>query len=164
MQGLKLNHVSKSSPWYPSNLVRWLDPQSLSKSLCHRSSFWRRFDTYVIFDWQCFREITLYPLVIIHVEYIDMLHDDVNKWKHFPRYWPFARGIHRSPVNSPHKGQWRGALMFFFYLRLNKRLSKQSWGWWFEMLSHPLWRHCNGILDILDISLSQLTQYGAPML
>ena len=37
---------------------------------------------------------------------------DVIKWKHFPRYWPFVRGIHRSPVNSPHKGQWRGALMF----------------------------------------------------
>ena len=29
----------------------------------------------------------------------------------FPRYWPFVRGIHRSPVNSPHKGQWRRALM-----------------------------------------------------
>ena len=29
-----------------------------------------------------------------------------------PRYWPFVRGIHRSPVNSPHKGQWRGTLMF----------------------------------------------------
>ena len=39
-------------------------------------------------------------------------HDDVIKWKHFPRYWPFVRRIHRSPVNSPHKGQWRGALMF----------------------------------------------------
>ena len=40
------------------------------------------------------------------------IHDDVIKWKHFPRYWPFVRGIHRSPVNSPYKGQWRGALMF----------------------------------------------------
>ena len=40
------------------------------------------------------------------------IHDDVIKWKHFPRYWPFVRGIHRSPVNSRHKGQWRGALMF----------------------------------------------------
>ena len=38
-------------------------------------------------------------------------HDDVIKWKHCPRYWPFVRGICRSPVNSP-KGQWRGALMF----------------------------------------------------
>ena len=39
-------------------------------------------------------------------------HDDVIKWKHFPRHWLFVRGIHRWPVNSPHKGQWRGALMF----------------------------------------------------
>ena len=31
----------------------------------------------------------------------------------------------------------------FFDLRLNKRVSKQSWGWWFETPSHPLWRHCN---------------------
>ena len=41
-------------------------------------------------------------------------HDDVIKCKHFPRNWPFVRGIHRSPVNSPHKGHWRGALMFSF--------------------------------------------------
>ena len=37
-------------------------------------------------------------------------------WRHqmenFPRNWPIVRGIHRSPVNSLHKGQWRGALMF----------------------------------------------------
>ena len=39
-------------------------------------------------------------------------HDDVIKWKHFPRYWPLVQGIHRSPVNSPHKGQWCAALMF----------------------------------------------------
>ena len=39
-------------------------------------------------------------------------HDDVTKWKYFAHHWPFVRGIHRSPVNSPHKGQWRGALMF----------------------------------------------------
>ena len=41
-----------------------------------------------------------------------MNHDDVIKWKHFLRHWPFVRGIHRPPVNSPHKGQWRGTLMF----------------------------------------------------
>ena len=38
--------------------------------------------------------------------------DGVIKWKHFPCYCPFVRGIHWWPVNSPHKGQWRGALMF----------------------------------------------------
>ena len=30
-------------------------------------------------------------------------HIDVIKWVQFPRYWPFMQGIHRSPVNSPHK-------------------------------------------------------------
>ena len=45
------------------------------------------------------------------LSYTIICHDDVIKWKHFPRYWPFVRGIHRWPVNSPHKGQWRGALM-----------------------------------------------------
>ena len=39
-------------------------------------------------------------------------HDDVIKRKHFPRNWPFVRGIHRGPVNSPHKGQWGEALVF----------------------------------------------------
>ena len=48
------------------------------------------------------------------------LHGDFIKWKHFPRYWPFVRGIHRSPVNSPHKGQWRGALMFSLIFALTK--------------------------------------------
>ena len=41
-----------------------------------------------------------------------IIHDDIFKWKHFPRYWSFVWGIHWSPVNSPHKGQWRGTLMF----------------------------------------------------
>ena len=31
----------------------------------------------------------------------------------------------------------------FFDLRLNKTLSKQSWGWWFKTPPRPLWRHCN---------------------
>ena len=40
------------------------------------------------------------------------IHDDVIKGKHFPRNWSFVLGFHRSPVNSPHNDQWRGALMF----------------------------------------------------
>ena len=38
----------------------------------------------------------------------------------------------------------------FFDLCLNKRLSKQSWGWWFETPSHSLWRHCNAITVSLE--------------
>ena len=45
---------------------------------------------------------------------MSFLHDDVIKWKHFLCYWPFVQGIHQSLMNSPHKGQWHGALMFSF--------------------------------------------------
>ena len=70
-------------------------------------------------------------------------HYDVIKWKYFPHYWPFVRGIHRPPVNSPHKGQWPWTSLFSLIGALNKRLSKQPWGWWFETPSRSLWRHCN---------------------
>ena len=56
--------------------------------------FWRQL---------CWREVAL----ILKPD-----NDDVIKWKHFPSYWPFVWGIHRSPVNSLHKGQWRRPLMF----------------------------------------------------
>ena len=57
---------------------------------------------------------TAYYVRLSGIQYwcINLMPDDVIKWKHFPRYWPFVRGIHRSPVNYPHKGQWRGVLMF----------------------------------------------------
>ena len=63
-----------------------------------------------------------------------LLHDDVQnviKWKHFPRYWPFVREIHQSQE-----------LWCFLDLHLNKR-SKQSRCRGFEPPSHSLWRHCN---------------------
>ena len=40
------------------------------------------------------------------------MHDDVIKWRDFPRNWPFVRGLHRSPVNAQYKRKWRGALIF----------------------------------------------------
>ena len=65
------------------------------------------------------------------------IHDDVIKWKHFPCYWPFVRGIHRRqrPVTR--------SFDVFFDLRLNLQLSKQLRRWWFETLPRSLWHHCN---------------------
>ena len=116
-----INSLWSSSIWrYKSGLIlAWAHPAitwTNAASLSVRSSLWQWF------------------------------HDDVIKWKHFLRYWPFVRGIHRSPVNSSHKDQSRGALMFYLFLRLNKRLSKQWWDWWFETPSRSLWRHFNGII------------------
>ena len=72
-------------------------------------------------------------------------HDDAIKWKHFLRYWPFVRG--NAPVSGEFPAQRPVTRSFdvFFDLRLNKRLSKQTWVWWFETLSCPLWRHCNDL-------------------
>ena len=66
-------------------------------------------------------------------------HDDAIKWKHFPRCWPFLRGIlGQKPVTR--------SFDVFFDLRLNKQFSKQSWGWWFETPSRTLWPCGNGTL------------------
>ena len=71
------------------------------------------------------------------------VHDDVIKWKHIPRNWPFVRGIHRSQW-IPHTRPVTQSFDVFFDLRLNKRLSRQPWGWWSETPSSSLWRHRNG--------------------
>ena len=64
-----------------------------------------------------------------------LTHDDVIKCEHFQRYWPFVWGIHRPPVNSPHKDQWRGALMFFMICALINCWANNR-----EAPSRPLWR------------------------
>ena len=73
-------------------------------------------DIYVLWTKEISRDLSLRWVSegYLILQYPIFHHDDVIKWKHFPRYWPFLRGIHRSPVNSPQKGQWRGALIFFW--------------------------------------------------
>ena len=82
-------------------------------------------------------------------------HDDVIKWNHFPRYWPFVRGIHRSQFPA----QWPVTRSFgvFFDLRLNKRLSKQPRGWWFETPPWSLWRHRTDISSNWNLTHSMWT-------
>ena len=52
------------------------------------------------------------PFLVKYPWWIWVNLDNVIKWKHFTRYWPFLREIHQSLMDSPHEGQWRGALMF----------------------------------------------------
>ena len=68
-------------------------------------------------------------------------------WRH--QMETFSASLAICAGNSPVPGEFPAqrpvtrSFDVFFDLRLNKRLSKQSWGWWFETLSRPLWRHCN---------------------
>ena len=66
------------------------------------------------------------------------------KLKHFPRHWPLF-GEFTVTGEFPSQRPVTRSFDVFFDLRLNKRLSKQSWVWWFETLSRPLWRPCNVI-------------------
>ena len=50
--------------------------------------------------------------IILQGQVIDQ---NVINWNNSPRYWPFVKGIHRSPMDSPHKGQWRRDLSFLWY-------------------------------------------------
>ena len=68
-------------------------------------------------------------------------HDDVIKWKIFPRYLSLVWDILRSPVYFPHKGQWR--FDDFIDMRLDKCLSKHSRCRSFETPLNSLWRHRN---------------------
>ena len=68
-------------------------------------------------------------------------------WRHQMETFSALQAIcaGNSPVTGEFPAQRPVTRSFdvFFDRRLNKRLRKQSWGWWFERLSRPLWRHCN---------------------
>ena len=69
-------------------------------------------------------------------------HDDVIKWKIFRVTGPI-RGELTGPGEFPAQRPVTRSFDVFFDLRLNKRLSKQPWGWWFETPSRSLWHQCN---------------------
>ena len=101
-----------------SNLLSWLDDvmqngqQDLIKSRGNLSV------NYACIYWECF-----------------LSRDDVIKWKHFPRYWPF---VPEFPSQMPVTRSFD----VFFDLGMNKRLSKQSKRRWFETPWYSSWRHC----------------------
>ena len=73
-----------------------------------------------------------------------MEHDQfLIKFKHFPRNWPFVRGNHPSPTDSPENKPVTRSCDAFLHMYLNKRLSKHWRWWWFETPKQSLWRDDN---------------------
>ena len=74
-------------------------------------------------------------------------------WRHqmktFSALLALCAGNLPVPGEFPTQGPVTRSFDVFFDLRLNKRLNKQPWGWWFETPSWSLWRHCNDNDDIL---------------
>ena len=73
-------------------------------------------------------------------------HDDVIKMETFSALLAIYAGNSLVPGEFPAQRPVTRSFDVFFDLRLNKRISKQSWGWWFETLSRPSWRHRNEVI------------------
>ena len=77
----------------------------------------------------------------------DIFKSIFSRWRHqmesFSALLAICAGNSPVTCDFPSQRPVTRSLDVFFDLRLNERLSKQSWGCWFETLSRPLWRHCN---------------------
>ena len=88
------------------------------------------------------------------VIYESVMHCINSWWRH--RMETFSALLAICAGNLPASGEFPAqrpltrSFDVFFYLCLNKRLRKQPWGWWFETLSRPLWRHCNVVMEYTD--------------
>ena len=92
-------------------LVRFSDPR-ISKPTVHRPDWTYSYGHVCCEQTRDSYRKYLYYLAIRWPRMDTSYHDDAINWKKCPRYCSFVRWIHRLPVDSPHKGQWRGALMF----------------------------------------------------
>ena len=134
-----------------------------SKSCCDKSSPARRTISplYILITSLCV--VCLGTAIFIQFYINTYVHSpdtyDVAWWRHqmetFSALLAICAGNSPVPGEFPAQRPETRSLDVFFDLRLNKRLSKQSRGWWFETLSHPLWRHRNegkiGHNDILRL-------------
>ena len=103
--GLKNTHA-KLLPHFPGQWVNHMNAVCcMNCAIC------------VVLFWLCYIDYAIYIYHIYQSSFIDhrasvqcMMTSSNDK--KFRVTVPSVRGIQRSPVNSPHKGQWRGALMF----------------------------------------------------
>ena len=102
-----VNYKEKPKCDRPSHMTlcrRWIFHRRLMRYMCMCVASYMVHSSLFFVWWQ---ELIWHQDICNH-----HCHDDVIRWKYFPRYWSFVRGIHWWPVNSPHKGQWRGPLKF----------------------------------------------------
>ena len=123
---------------------------------CATFDFWwlhNLFVTSAAVEHACYGEF-----ILITIQYLIFVYWWFSCWRHQMEIFPALLAIcaGNSPVCGEFPAQRPATRSFdvFFGLCLNKRLSKQSRGWWFETLYRPLWRHCNvHMMSIIRIIL-----------
>ena len=122
----------------------------------------------------CMKEITETEMLSFWCNFHHWRHRKLSKWqipvqlvmKISSAWWrrqmeTFSALLALCPWNSPVTGEFptqrpvTRSFDVFYDLRLNKHLSNQSWGWWFETSSRPLWRHYNEN-DAISLSVYDL--------
>ena len=99
--------------WRHANAIHWYNDIIFADD-CSCCAKWSKNH---IHEWISSINIDLPPSVIRFVAckkagQLGLFHEDVIKGKHFPRSWPFVRGIHRTPVNSSNKSQCLWCLLW----------------------------------------------------
>ena len=128
--------ISRQIEWR-SHLTR------LSEENCKLAS-WNYVNLGLIYWWQSWERGGERPR---QVKYNPLNSSHISWWSHqmetFSVLLAICAGNSPVPGEFPTQRPVTRSFDVFLDLRLNKRLSKQSWGWWFESLSRPLWLHRN---------------------
>ena len=134
----------KHFPRYCS-FVQWIHRPPFILCIARMKWTRRHYDFYCTNKWLRLSRMVWYDVFKGSVLFTHQNLDQTPWWRHQMETFSALLalwGIHRWPVNSPHKAS-EAELWCVFYLCLHKRLSTQSWGWWYETPSRSLWRHCN---------------------
>ena len=135
MQGLKLIH---------DDIIKGVIGHYIIFGLMGRCRFVSRCQLSLLVRWQTLVLTTLW-------------------WRHqmetFSALLAICAGNSLVPGEFPTQRPVTRSFHVFFDLHLNKPWSKQSWGWWFETLSRPLWRHCNVFARQSSTFLWQVPKY-----
>ena len=146
--GIKLHHVSKIGhrPQCVNHFSAIYTPHSIIYSL--RNNLLLRCWSYILAVCPLDFEFLLFMGYMISKKLIGMVTSSNGKIFHVTD--PLCG---KSPVTGEFPAQRPATRSFdvFFDLWLNKRLNKQSWGWWFETPSRLLWRHCNELRGLSNM-------------
>ena len=142
--------------FYVENNTEWLSSGVFTKWQLWRRHFKRRFQqsyfegflddiSYQWFRWLFDDCLMMTQFAVLSWYRITVRDASYTWWRHQMETFSALKAICNSPVTGEFPAQRPVTWSFdvLFGLGLNKRLSKQSWGSWFETPSHPLWRHCN---------------------
>ena len=143
----KLLNKHSSRLWYET-----------SRRSCHVTVLVLNSNLLLTFIWKqicdiCAQYTFLHKMYTYQSQPCKITHKTLNQWYQGITIWPwwrhqmeaFSALLAHCVVTGEFPAQRLVTRSFNIFFDLNKRLGKQSWGWWFETPSRSLWRHCNVI-------------------